>query len=149
LRVASRRFADAAVAESASASVLDASALMAVLHAEDGASVVIEAIGEGAAVSVVNWAEVLSKLAEAGKDPEVAAAELRRAEGSRRALSIEPLTAADCVAVARLRPVTRRQGLSLADRACLALAERLEVPALTADRKWLEADVAAEVQLIR
>jgi PIN domain nuclease of toxin-antitoxin system len=40
---------------------------MAVLHAEDGASVVIEAIGEGAAVSVVNWAEVLSKLAEAGK----------------------------------------------------------------------------------
>lgn len=122
---------------------------MAVLHAEDGASVVIEAIGEGAAVSVVNWAEVLSKLAEAGKDPEVAAAELRRAEGSRRALSIEPLTAADCVAVARLRPVTRRQGLSLADRACLALAERLGVPALTADRKWLEADVAAEVQLIR
>ena len=122
---------------------------MAVLHAEDGASVVIEAIGEGAAVSVVNWAEVLSKLAEAGKDPEVAAAELRRAEGSRRALSIEPLTAADCVAVARLRPLTRRQGLSLADRACLALAERLSVPALTADRKWLEADVVAEVQLIR
>jgi PIN domain nuclease of toxin-antitoxin system len=122
---------------------------MAVLHAEDGASVVIEAIGEGAAVSVANWAEVLSKLAEAGKDPELAAAELRRAEGSRRALSIEPMTAADCVAVARLRPVTRRQGLSLADRACLALAERLGVPALTADRKWLEADVVAAVQMIR
>jgi PIN domain nuclease of toxin-antitoxin system len=122
---------------------------MAILHAEDGASVVLEAIGEGAAVSVVNWAEVLSKLAEAGKDPEIAAAELRRAEGSRRALSIEPLTAADCVAVARLRPVTRRQGLSLADRACLALAERLKVPALTADREWLKADVAAEVRLIR
>jgi PIN domain nuclease of toxin-antitoxin system len=122
---------------------------MAVLHAEDGAAVVIQVIGEGAAVSVVNWAEVLSKLAEAGKDPEAAAAELRRAEGSRRALTIEPLTAADCVAVARLRPITRRQGLSLADRACLALAERLDVPALTADRKWLEADVAAEVQMIR
>lgn len=147
--MASRRFAGAAVAESVPASVLDASALMAVLHAEDGASVVIEAIGRGAAVSVVNWAEVLSKFAEAGKDPEAAAAELRRAEGSRRALSIEPLTAADCVAVARLRPITRRQGLSLADRACLALAERLDVPALTADRKWLEADVAADVQLIR
>ena len=147
--MASRRFAAAVVAESGPASVLDASALMAVLHAEKGASIVIEAIGEGAAVSVVNWAEVLSKLAEAGKDPEVAAAELRRAEGSRRALSIEPLTAADCVAVARLRPVTRRQGLSLADRACLALAERLDVPAVTADRKWLEADVAAEIQLIR
>lgn len=147
--MASRRFAGAAVTEGAPASVLDASALMAILHAEDGASVAIEAIGEGAAVSVVNWAEVLSKLAEAGKDPESAAAELRRAEGSRRALSIEPLTAADCVAVARLRPVTRRQGLSLADRACLALAERLEVPALTADREWLKADVAAEIRLIR
>src|SRR6266568_651884 len=104
---------------------------------QEGASVFIDAIGEGAAISVVNWAEVLSKLAESGKDPEVAAAELRRAEGSRRALSIEPLTAADCVAVARLRPITRRQGLSLADRACLSLAERLGVPALTADRKWL------------
>lgn len=147
--MASRLCAGAAVAETRPASVLDASALMAVLHAEDGAAVVIEAIGEGAAVSVVNWAEVLSKLAEAGKDPEVAAAELRRAEGPRRALSIEPLTAADCVSVARLRPVTRRQGLSLADRACLALAERLDVPALTADRKWVEADVLAEVQLIR
>lgn len=62
--MASRQFAGAAVAESNPASVLDASALMAILHAEDGASVVIEAIGEGAAVSVVNWAEVLSKLAE-------------------------------------------------------------------------------------
>ena len=122
---------------------------MAVLHAEDGASVVIEAIGDGAAVSVVNWAEVLSKLAEAGKDPEAAAAALRRAEGPRRVLTIEPLTAADCVAVARLRPITRAQGLSLADRACIALAERLGVPALTADRKWQEADIAAEVQLIR
>jgi PIN domain nuclease of toxin-antitoxin system len=122
---------------------------MAVLHAEEGASIVVEAIAQGAAVSAVNWAEVLSKLAEEGKDPEVAAAELRRAEGSRRALSIEPLTAADCVAVARLRPITKRQGLSLADRACLALAERLDVPALTADRKWVEADVAVGVQLIR
>jgi PIN domain nuclease of toxin-antitoxin system len=44
------------VAESGPASVLDASALMAVLHAEEGASIAIDAIGEGAAVSVVNWA---------------------------------------------------------------------------------------------
>jgi PIN domain nuclease of toxin-antitoxin system len=137
------------VTEIRPASILDASALMAVLHAEEGASIVIEAIAQGAAVSVVNWAEVLSKLAEGGKDPEAAAAELRRAEGSRRAMSIEPLTAAVCLAVARLRPITKRQGLSLADRACLALAERLDVPALTADRKWVEADVAAGVQLIR
>jgi ribonuclease VapC len=137
------------VAETALASVLDASALMAVLHDEDGASVVMEAISEGAAISVANWAEVLSKLAEAGRNPEDASSELRRAEGSRRALTIEPMIAADCIAIARLRPITRAQGLSLADRACLALAQRLRVPALTADREWVAADVEAEVRLIR
>jgi ribonuclease VapC len=137
------------VVETVLASVLDASALMAVLHDEDGASIVVEAIGEGAAISVANWAEVLSKLAEAGRNPEDVSAELRRTEGHRRALTIEPITAADCITIARLRPITRAQGLSLADRACLALAERLRVPALTADREWADADVGAEVQLIR
>ena len=122
---------------------------MAVLHDEEGASVVVEAIGAGSAISVVNWAEVLSKLAEAGSNPEDAAAQLRKAEGSRRALALEPVTAADCIMIARLRPVTKAQGLSLADRACLALASRLQVPALTADRKWAEVDVDFEVQLIR
>lgn len=140
---------NAAVIEVTLASVLDASALMAVLHDEDGAAVVVDAISDGAAISVVNWAEVLSKLAEAGKDPSSVAAELRKAEGSRRALSIESMTAADCIAVARLRPATKAQGLSLADRACLALAERLGVPALTADRQWAKADVHATVVLIR
>jgi len=122
---------------------------MAVLHDEDGAQAAAEAITNGAAISVVNWAEVLTKLAERGKDPGQAASETRKAEGSKRALVIEPLTAADCIAVARLRLTTRTQGLSLADRACLALAERLGAPAITADREWLKADVAAEVQLIR
>jgi ribonuclease VapC len=109
----------------------------------------MEAIEEGSAISVVNWAEVLSKLAEGGMDPSTAAAQLRRAEGSRKALTIEPLTAADCIVIARLRPITRGQGLSLADRACLALADRLGVPALTADREWAKADVEAEVHFIR
>jgi PIN domain nuclease of toxin-antitoxin system len=122
---------------------------MAVLHDEDGADEAAEAIANGAAISVVNWAEVLTKLAERGRDPEQAASETRKAEGSRRALAIEPITAADCIAVARLRLTTKTQGLSLADRACLALAERLEVPAVTADQEWAKADVAAEVRLIR
>lgn len=82
-------------------------------------------------------------------DPATAAAELRRAEGSRRALSVEPLTAADCIEVARLRLLTKRQGLSLGDRACLVLATRLGVPALTADRAWGDADVHADIQIVR
>ena len=109
----------------------------------------MEAIEEGSAISVVNWAEVLSKLAEGGKDPEVAAAELRKAEGSKKALIIEPVTARDCIAIARLRPISRAQGLSLADRACLALAARLSLPALTADRQWAKVDVEIDVRFIR
>ncbi len=97
----------------------------------------------------MNWAEVLSKVAERGMDPAAAAADLRRAEGSRRALTVEPLTAADCVEVARLRLLTKRQGLSLGDRACLVLAARLGVPAFTTDRAWANADVEAEVRIVR
>jgi ribonuclease VapC len=113
------------------ASALDASAVLALLNDEEGSEVVSGAIADGAAISVVNLAEVLSKVAERGGDPAAAAAELRKAEGSKRALTIEPLTAADCVALARLRPITKQRGLSLADRACLALADRLGTPALT------------------
>lgn len=133
----------------APASVLDASAVLAVLNDEEGVEIVTEAIANGAAVSIVNWAEILSKVAERGADPATAAAELRKAEGSRRALTIEPLTAADCIEIARLRLLTRRQGLSLGDRACLVLAARLKVPALTTDRVWSDADVEAEVRVIR
>lgn len=135
--------------QTAAALVLDASALMALLHGEAGASVVVEAIAAGAAISVVNVAEVLSKLADVGKDPEQASHELRQAAGEGGALSVQPLTDADCVELARLRPMTRTLGLSLADRACLALAARLTVPVLTADRSWAEADVEVEVRLIR
>jgi ribonuclease VapC len=132
------------------ASVLDASAALALLNDEDGSEVVSDAVADGAAISVANLAEVLSKVAERGGDPAAAAAELRKAEGSKRALAIEPLTAADCVAVARLRPITKQRGLSLADRACLALAKRLGTPALTTDEAWEDVpDLDIEVQLIR
>ncbi|MGH2954346.1 MAG: type II toxin-antitoxin system VapC family toxin [Solirubrobacterales bacterium] len=140
--------AESRVAQTAG-SVLDASALIALLHGEDGGEAVAEAIATGAAISVVNLAEVLSKLAEAGKDPAEARGQLRDAAGNTDALAIEPLSENDCVEVPRLRPKTRELGLSLADRACLALAMRLGVPALTADRTWAEADVDVEIRLIR
>jgi PIN domain nuclease of toxin-antitoxin system len=132
------------------ASALDASAVLALLNDEEGSEVVSGAIADGAAISVVNLAEVLSKVAERGGDPAAAAAELRKAEGSKRALTIEPLTAADCVALARLRPITKQRGLSLADRACLALADRLGIPALTTDEAWDDVpNLGIEVRLIR
>jgi ribonuclease VapC len=124
-------------------SVLDASALMAHLNEEDGATAVREAMNRGAAISVANWAEVLSKAAEVGDDPS------QLAEDLRDAVMVEPIPEADCVEIAKLRPMTIAQGLSLADRACLVLATRLGVPALTSDRIWADADIAAEVKLIR
>jgi PIN domain nuclease of toxin-antitoxin system len=132
------------------ASVLDASALLAHLNEEKGASDARQAMADGAAISVVNWIEVLSKIAERGEDPELATAELKGAGLIGGVVTIEPVTEEDSVEIARLRPLTKKQGLSLADRACLALATRLGVSAVTADRAWEhlpEVDVA--VKLIR
>lgn len=140
---------DEEVTEPGQASVLDASALLALLHDEAGAEVVAQAIADGAAISVVNLAEVLSKLAEAGQDPGQARHELSDAVGETGALVLEPLTDEDCVEVARLRPQTREFGLSLADRVCLALAKRLGAPAVTADHTWSQAKLDIEIKLIR
>lgn len=129
--------------------VLDASALLAHLNDEEGASEVREAMKAGVAISVANWTEVLSKLAERGEDPGVAAAEMKGAELIGSVVAIEPITDDDCIAIARMRPKTKAQGLSLADRACLVLAERLGVPALTTDGEWAKAKVKARVQAIR
>lgn len=58
-------------------------------------------------------------------------------------------TETDCIEIALLRPLTKASGLSLADRACLALAKRLDIPALTADRDWADLNLGIAVQLIR
>lgn len=128
--------------------MLDASAVMALLRNEEGSSAVVEAIAEGATISVANWAEVLSKVAADGDDPAEVAGRLS-VTGEEVVIWIEAITAADCIEIAKLRPITKPQGLSLADRTCLVLAERLNVPALTTDREWAKADVGAEVRLIR
>jgi PIN domain nuclease of toxin-antitoxin system len=51
--------------------------------------------------------------------------------------------------IADLRRPTSHLGLSLADRACLALALRLGLPIVTADRAWAELELAVQVQTIR
>lgn len=141
--------AESEPAQLAAASVLDASALLALVHDEPGAERVVDAIADCAAVSVVNLAETLSKLADAGKDPDEARRELLDVAEDQHALVVEPLTDADCVEIARLRLTTRTLGLSLADRACVALAKRLAVPVLTADRTWAQAQLEVTVSLIR
>jgi ribonuclease VapC len=131
------------------APVLDASALLAHLRDEPGADVVAEAIASGAIISAVNLAEVFSRVADRGGDPAKLAAELTQSGLLDGAITIEPFTVADAIDAARLRPLTRDAGLSLGDRACLALARRLDAPALTADSEWQGAAHGVEVQPIR
>ncbi len=115
---------------------------------EPGADRVAAALEAGCAISIVNLAEVLGKLAETGADPDET---LRQLGGLGDALQALPPGLDDAVAIAALRPLTKDSGLSLGDRACLALAGRLQVPALTADRSWagLGGTVPVQVELIR
>lgn len=131
--------------------VLDASALLAYLRDEPGAAVVADAIALGVVMSAVNVAEVLSRAADRGADP-AALAEALTARGLLHgAIDVEPLTASDAIDVARLRSLTRTAGLSIADRACFALARRLGARAVTGDTAWpiVAGDVDVELIQIR
>lgn len=123
--------------------VLDASALVALVFAEPGAPRVADLIAEGAGVSAVNISELAAILV-------------------RRALPLDEVvgpvvdqvdlydfTLADALQAARLQPETRSAGLSLGDRACLALALRLEVRAVTSDRAWLGVAALPEIECLR
>jgi ribonuclease VapC len=129
--------------------VLDASALLAHLRREQGAAVVADVIGRGAHMSTVNLAEVLSRAVDRGADPVQLASDLTEAGLLHGAIAIEPFTAEDAAVVARLRSGTRGTGLSLGDRACLALGQRLKATVLTADKAWLQVDVGVDVLLFR
>src|SRR5204863_8015348 len=97
-------------------SVLDASAILAFLQGEPGAVRVAAAIGAVAAVGAVNWAEVLSKLAERGAAPTDVERDLRAQGILDTGLLVVPLDAAQARLIADLRQPTRQLGLSLGDR---------------------------------
>ena len=100
-------------------------------------------------MSAANWAEVLSKVADLGEDPEALEARLVGEGLLGSALEIVALEPRDAATIARLRPGTRAADLSLGDRACLALASRLGLPALTADRAWKGLELGTDVEAIR
>jgi ribonuclease VapC len=123
--------------------VLDASVLLAHISGEKGSEVVPE-LASGALLSTVNLAEVFAKLLErnftaneAGEaiygyrfDPVPFDRELARRTGV-------------------LRPLTKGLGLSLGDRACLALAQREGLPVLTTDKSWAKLNIGIEIRIIR
>ena len=124
--------------------VLDASALLALIHEEPGADLVAEAM-TGSVIGTPNLAEVIGKLVDAQIDAS-AVRQLVVAAG----VTIEPLTADDAELDGALRAITGGQQLSLGDRCCLALAIRSTPPiVMTADRVWANLDLPIGVRLIR
>jgi ribonuclease VapC len=124
--------------------VLDASALMALFQEESGSDKVAEAVKDGAAVSTVNLSEIASKLNELNT-PQTLIQDAINALG----LTIVDFNADLAYSVGLLRPLTRHLGLSLGDRACLALAQYLNLPALTSDRLWKNLSLGIAIEVIR
>jgi PIN domain nuclease of toxin-antitoxin system len=123
--------------------VLDASALLAFLFAEPGHQEVAEVVS-GSCMSSVNFSEVLGRFARDGHDVQVVAKRLMGV-----GIEVVPFAAEDAAVAAGLRPATDRQGLSLGDRACLALALVRGLPAVTADQAWRTVKAGVEIRVIR
>ena len=123
--------------------VLDASALLAYLQDEPGGERVRAALGH-AVISTVNWAEVVGKARDDGVDTRGLREDL-----ASLGLAFEPLSAAQAEIAGQLKERTRRYGLSLGDRACLALGSDRGESVCTVDRVWKQLDLGVEVEMIR
>jgi len=123
--------------------VLDASAVIAFIQEEPGSDR-IEPHLRTAYISSVNLAEVVTKLQERGlSDAEIDETLLLLG------LNVRAFDAETAIAAGKLRTVTRGVGLSLGDRACLALTHSLGATALTTDRAWDELDIGIAIELAR
>ena len=123
--------------------VFDSSAVLAVAFEEEGAEAAVRWLS-GGIISAVNASEVVARIVDLGASGEEARASLLGF-----GLEIRPFDAALAVAAGLLRTATRGQGLSLGDRACMALAIREQARVVTADRAWAALDLDVQVELIR
>lgn len=123
--------------------VFDSSALLAIAFGENGADVAAQAL-DGAVISAVNAAEVVTRYVDRGSSPDQA-----RRWFEDFGLAVRPFDEVLAMQTGSLREKTREHGLSLGDRACLSLAMRENASVVTADRAWASLDLGLDVQLIR
>ncbi len=125
--------------------ILDASALLVFLLSEPGKERVAEALLDGAMMTTVNFAEVAAKYVWRGAR--------ERAETLLQRLPVTLVSVDEDLALqsAQLADLTWPVPLSLGDRVCLALGQRMEETILTADRNWLKLAprLRAQIELVR
>jgi ribonuclease VapC len=123
--------------------VVDASAILAVIKQEHGAELVANS-ARGARISALNFYEIAAWLSERGSTSE----DIENVIGPFD-LTVEAFNRPRAMAAALLAAKTKRRNISPADRACLALALELGMPAMTGDRAWRDLDIGVEIQLFR
>jgi PIN domain nuclease of toxin-antitoxin system len=124
--------------------VLDSSAILAVINNEPGAEKLTDEVLGAAVASTVNLAEVQSKLVAIGMDPREAWTAILSTVHDAAEFSV-----GQAEMTGNLIPQTRSIGLSLGDRACLALGISLKASIYTADRAWKNLKVGVRIHIIR
>lgn len=132
-----------------SASLLDASALLAWSFDETGATMVDEQLDRGAVITSVNLAEVLVKIVTIGGDPDELADDLRAYPLGVLDVTVEHASSIAGVRRHELRAGVPGRRLSLGDLCCLGVALAEQRPVVTADRSWAGLGLDVEVVLIR
>lgn len=124
--------------------VLDASAILALLNQEQGAEKLTPDLLIHATASTLNLAEVYTKMVSRGGDPDEAWEDTLSA-----VQEAVPFTAEQARIAGNLVSQTRRFGLSLGDRACLALGTALRAPVYTTDRAWKKLKIGVRIHVLR
>jgi PIN domain nuclease of toxin-antitoxin system len=124
--------------------VLDASAVLALLNGEPGAETVQAALDEGSVVGSVNLSEAVARLSDNG----LSRAEIDLSLNSFQ-VEVRDFDREQAIEAGLMIAETKSAGLSLGDRACLALAKELGFAVLTGDRAWQRVSVGVQVELFR
>lgn len=124
--------------------ILDASAVLALIHQEPGHEKLTPGLLATAVASAVNLAEVQGKLVGRGW-----ASEEAWEDATSPVQEVVPFTQEHARIAGDLILQTRHLGLSLGDRACLALGMALKAPIYTADKRWKNLGLSVRVYAIR